>query len=50
MSNLCVLSTNGNGNDDTNAHNIIFTINNSKLNVPVVTLSVQRQSGTMKNS
>ena len=35
----CILSANGNDNDNANANNIIFTINYTKLYVPVVTLS-----------
>ena len=40
----CVLSTAGNGNDTTtyiNANNIIFTIENTKLYVPLVALSAR---------
>ena len=40
----CVLSAAGNGNvinDNNNANNITFTIKDTKLNVPVVTLSAR---------
>ena len=39
--NYCVLSANGNdnANDSDNANNIIFTIKDTKLYVPAVTLS-----------
>ena len=41
LTNHSVLSANGNDNDDTNSNNSIFTINDSKLNVPVTTLSAK---------
>ena len=50
----CVLSAsgndnvNGNANDDVNGNNIIFTINNTKLHVPVVTLSVRHNQELSK--
>ena len=37
----CVLSANGNDNDDAHSDNIIFTIKNTKLYVPAVTLSAK---------
>ena len=43
----CVLSAagndnvNGNGNDDVNGNNIIFTIKDTKLYVPIITLSAR---------
>ena len=45
LTKYCVLSASGNDNvnsnvnDDVNGNNIIFTINNTKLHVPVVILS-----------
>ena len=41
LMNHSVLSAAGAGNDDTNSNNIIFTINNTKLCVSVVTLSAK---------
>ena len=44
LTKYCVLSASGNDNvnsnvnDDVNGNNIIFTINNTKLHVPVVIL------------
>ena len=38
--NPCVLSSNGN-DSDANSNNIIFTIKDTKLHVPVVTLSAK---------
>ena len=37
----CVLSVVANDNDDTNPNDVIFTIKNTKLYVPVVTLSAK---------
>ena len=37
----CILSANGNNNDNDNANNIIFTIKDTKLYTPVVTLSAR---------
>ena len=37
--NHCDLGANGNDNDDASSNNIIFTINGTKSNAPVVTLS-----------
>ena len=39
--NHCVLSENDNDNDDGNSNNIIFTIKDTKLHLPVVTLSAK---------
>ena len=41
LTNHSVLSANGNDNGDTNSNNSIFTINDSKLNVPFTTLSAK---------
>ena len=41
LTNHSVLSANGNDNGDTNSNNSISTINDSKLNVPVTTLSAK---------
>ena len=37
----CVLSVVANDNDDANPNDVIFTIKNTKLYVPVVTLSAK---------
>ena len=37
----CVLSAKGNDNDNDNANNIFFTLTDTKLHVPVVTLSAR---------
>ena len=37
----CVLATDGNDNDDANSSNIICTIKDTKLYVPVATLSAK---------
>ena len=37
----CVLSATGNDNTNANPNNIIFTIKDTKLNVPLVTLSAK---------
>ena len=37
----CVFATDGNDNDNANSDNIIFTIKDTKLQVPVVKLSAK---------
>ena len=39
--NHCILSGNGNDNDDVNSNDIIFTIKDTKLNIHVVTLTAK---------
>ena len=41
MENQCVLAVTANDNDSSYANRIIFTIKNTKLYVPVVTLSAK---------
>ena len=52
MDKNCALTAAGNenANDNDNASNIIFTTKDTKLYVPVLTLSVKRQSKTIKTS
>ena len=38
----CVLAAAGNNNTDVNPNNIIFTIKDTKLYIPVVTLSASK--------
>ena len=44
----CVLPGNGNDNGNDNANNVIFTINGTKLYVPVVTLSARENQKLLK--
>ena len=37
----CILATHGNDNNGTKSNNIIFTIKNTKLSVPVVNVSAK---------
>ena len=39
LANNCVLSANNDDNDDGNSNNVIFTMKDTKLHVPVVTLT-----------
>ena len=44
----CVLAIGGNDNDDANSNNIIFTIKDTKLQFPVVTLSAKDNQKLLK--
>ena len=48
--NCCVLSSAGADDANGNSNNIIFTIKNTKLNVPVVNLSAKDKQKTIKTS
>ena len=43
-------NVNGNVNDNANGNNIVFTIKDTKLYVPVVTLSARLSKKTIKTS
>ena len=47
--NHCILSIAG-ADDNANSNNIIFTIKDTKLYVPVITLSAKKQPKTIKTS
>ena len=44
----CVLAIGGNDNDDASSNNIIFTIKDTKLQFPVVTLSAKDNQKLLK--
>ena len=46
----CILATGGTDNYDANSNNIIFTIKDTNLYVPVVTFSAKKQPKTVKIS
>ena len=46
--NHCVLSANDNDNSDADPNNIIFTIQDTKLYVPIVTLSAKDNQNLWK--
>ena len=48
--NHCALSANGTDNNDADPHNIIFTIKDTKLYVPVITLSAKVLNKEFKRS
>ena len=47
-SKTCILATHGNDNNGTKSNNIIFTIKNTKLSVPVVNISAKNNQKLSK--